>query len=118
MPHFNEPSDKYACYKDQLVLPNRQPAGFVRQLLGAELVVSSSLHGLILAEAYGVPSVYLDWGNGEDRFKYDDYDHGTGRMQWHAGHSVEECLALGGNRPFDLNAVQRGLLDSFPHDLW
>ncbi len=62
VPHFNEPSDKYVRYKDQLVLPNRQPAGFVRQLLCAELVVSSSLHGLILAEAYGVPSVYLDWG--------------------------------------------------------
>ncbi|MCW0402402.1 hypothetical protein NB689_002432 [Xanthomonas sacchari] len=118
VPHFNEPLDKYAQYKDHLVLPNRQPAAFVRQLLGADLVVSSSLHGLILAEAYGVPSVYLDWGNGEDRFKYDDYYAGTGRGRWHAGHTVEECVALGGNTVFDLAAVQRGLLESFPHDLW
>ena len=92
--------------------------GSCGKLLGAELDGLQFLARPILAEAYGIPSVYLNWRNGEDRFKYDDYYHGTGRMQWHAGHSMEECLALGGNVPFDLNAVQRGLLDSFPYDLW
>ncbi|MBN6151159.1 polysaccharide pyruvyl transferase family protein [Xanthomonas sp. AmX2] len=118
IPHFNEPASKYQAFSDHLIFPNCKPATFVRQLLSAQMIVSSSLHGLILAEAYGIPAVYLDWGNGEERFKYDDYYHGTGRQQWHAGHSVEECLELGGNGEFDLAGLQRGLLESFPHELW
>ena len=72
IPHFNESPEKYAAYRDRLLLPNMKPLAFVRALLGAETVVSSSLHGVILAEAYGIPAVYLDSGNGENRFKYED----------------------------------------------
>jgi len=118
VPHFNEPMEKYREFTDVLVPPDCPPVTFMRALLGAELVVSSSLHGLILAEAYGIPSVYLDWGNGEDRFKYDDYYAGTGRTQWHSGNTVAECVALGGNGPFDLAALQEGLLAAFPYELW
>lgn len=118
IPHFNEPVGKYAAWQDRLLLPSTLPLAFVRGLLGAKRVVSSSLHGVILAEAYGIPAVYLDSGNGENRFKYDDYYGGTGRASWHAGRSVEECLDLGGNAPFDLAGLQKGLRDAFPYDLW
>jgi pyruvyltransferase len=118
VPHFNESADKYAAYHDHLVLPTCKPLAFVRALLGADLVVSSSLHGVILAEAYGIPAVYLDNGNGEHRFKYDDYYRGTGRSQWHSGDSVAACRSLGGNAGFDLAALQEGLMAAFPYDLW
>jgi pyruvyltransferase len=118
VPHFNESPDKYAAYRDHLVLPTCKPLAFVRALLGADLVVSSSLHGVILAEAYGIPAVYLDSGNGEHRFKYDDYYRGTGRSEWHAGESVEACRSLGGNSAFDLAALQDALMAAFPYDLW
>ena len=118
IPHFNEPVERYAAWGDHLLLPTMLPLAFVRTLLGARMVVSSSLHGVILAEAYGIPAVYLDSGNGEARFKYDDYYAGTGRTRWRSGTSVEECLDLGGNAPFDLAALQRGLLATFPYDLW
>jgi pyruvyltransferase len=118
VPHFNEPEDKYAAYRDHLVLPTCKPLAFVRALLGADLVVSSSLHGVILAEAYGIPAVYLDSGNGEHRFKYDDYYRGTGRSEWHRGDSVAACRSLGGNGGFDLAALQDGLMAAFPYDLW
>lgn len=118
VPHFNESPDKYAAYRDHLVLPTSKPVAFVRALLGADLVVSSSLHGVILAEAYGIPAVYLDSGNGEHRFKYDDYYHGTGRSEWHSGDSVEACRSLGGNGGFDLAGLQDALMAAFPYDLW
>jgi pyruvyltransferase len=118
VPHFNETPDKYAAYRDHLVLPTCKPLAFVRALLGAGLVVSSSLHGVILAEAYGIPAVYLDSGNGEHSFKYDDYYHGTGRSRWHCGTSVEACRSLGGNAGFDLAALQDALMAAFPYDLW
>lgn len=118
IPHFNEPPEKYAAYRQQLVLPTAKPLAFVAALLGAEKVVSSSLHGVILAEAYGIPAIYLDSGNGEHRFKYDDYYQGTGREKWHLGRSVEECLDLGGNARFDLDSIQTSLMQAFPYDLW
>jgi len=118
IPHFNESPAKYDAYRDRLLLPNIKPLAFVRALLGAERVVSSSLHGVILAEAYGIPATYLDSGNGENRFKYDDYYAGTGRTSWHSGRTVEECLDLGGNGPFDLRNIQVALREAFPYDLW
>ena len=118
IPHFNEPVDRYAAWHDHLLLPSTPPLAFVRALLGARTVVSSSLHGVILAEAYGIPAVYLDSGNGEARFKYDDYYAGTGRSSWRSGTGVGGCLGLGGHAPFDLAALQHGLLATFPYDLW
>ena len=118
VPHFNEPAEKYAAHADRLVLPTLSPLNFVRALLTAGCVVSSSLCGVIIAEAYGVPAVYLDSGNGEHRFKYDDYDVGTGRTQWQAGTTVDECRAVGGNADFDRDSLRRGLVGAFPYDLW
>ena len=51
----------------------------LREILAAEVVVSSSLHGLILAEAVGVPAVLLRPPPTEPFTKYEDYYQGTGR---------------------------------------
>lgn len=48
----------------------------VEQLAGASAVVSSSLHGLIVAQAYGVPWVWLDVTDhqlGGKDFKFEDF---------------------------------------------
>jgi pyruvyltransferase len=53
----------------------------VDRIAGCAVIVSSSLHGLIVAEAYGIPAVWVRAG---DRvlggaFKFDDHYLGTGR---------------------------------------
>ncbi len=118
VPHLNEPAEKFAAYHDHLLLPSCKPAAFVSQLLRARFIISSSLHGIILAEAYGIPAIYLDMGNGESSLKYDDYYYGTGRMAYHKASSIEEALDKGGNPAFDLEAIQHGLMKAFPWDLW
>lgn len=47
----------------------------IEQITSCEFIISSSLHGLIVSDAYGVPNVWAEfsdniWGNG---FKYRDY---------------------------------------------
>lgn len=118
IPHLHEPAEKFGPYREHLLLPTSKPATFVTELLRARLVISSSLHGIILAEAYGIPAVYLDMGNGESHLKYDDYYYGTGRSSYHTASSVEEGIETGGNAAFDLPRIQQGLMGAFPWDLW
>lgn len=47
----------------------------VRQVKSCEKIISSTLHGLIVSDAYGVPSEWVKFSNGVggDDFKYADY---------------------------------------------
>ena len=48
---------------------------FINEILESEVVLTSSLHGLIVSEAYGVPCVWVEFDGCKprDRFKYDDF---------------------------------------------
>lgn len=118
IPHMHESSDKFRKYADRITSPSCRPVNFIRDILTADFVISSSLHGIILAEAYGIPSIYLNSNNGEPFSKYEDYYRGTDRSSFHFGTSVEDCLKLGGNHAFNIEFVQNRLLTSFPLDLW
>jgi pyruvyltransferase len=88
----------------------------VDAILGADFVVSSSLHGIILADAFGVPARYLRMSETEAMFKYDDYAQGTGRSGLLPASSVEEALEMGPHEPCRFDA--EALLRAFPIDLW
>lgn len=88
----------------------------IERILGADMVVASSLHGLILAEAFGIPARMLRLSDTESTFKYDDYAQGTGRPKLRFARSVARALDMGGDTPavFDGDA----LAAAFPFDLW
>lgn len=88
-------------------------------IASAKMVISSSLHGIILAESYGVPAILLDVGN-RDLFKYYDYYEGTGRKKIPVVKTIEEGLHFNFDGYIfpDVKTVQKNLLDSFPVDLW
>lgn len=93
---------------------------FLDKLLEARLVISSSLHGIILAEAYGIPAIMLNDTPTEDITKYKDWYYSTGRYDFPIADTVEEALMM---EPALLDkdilkAMQERLLDSFPTDLW
>ena len=56
--------------------------GFVEELNACEYIVSSSLHGLILAEAYDIPNCWmeLECAQQRSRFKYDDFYASIGKQ--------------------------------------
>ena len=95
--------------------------GFIDDIASSELVVSSSLHGIILAEAYGVPAVMYIPQEHKDRigeFKFRDYYYSTGRYEFPIAPSVEEALTVKPPALPDLKGLQDNLLKSFPYDLW
>ncbi|WP_205499826.1 polysaccharide pyruvyl transferase family protein [Rufibacter psychrotolerans] len=88
----------------------------VEEILKAEFVIASSLHGLIIAEAFGIPACYIRLTETENLFKYNDYLQGTGRGNIEFATSVAQALEMGGMAP-PVFAPQK-LLDAFPIDLW
>jgi pyruvyltransferase len=87
----------------------------ITQILEAELVIASSLHGIIIAEAYGIPARQLRISKTAPLFRYQDYYEGTGRHLAFA-RSVPEAVELGGMQPVTID--HRKLLNAFPWDLW
>jgi pyruvyltransferase len=88
----------------------------IEKILDSKFVISSSLHGVIVAEAYGIPAKLLRIAETEPLFKFNDYYAGTGRDHFEFATSVEEALQMGGEEPFkcDLEA----LYNSFPFEYW
>ena len=131
LPMFYQPSDmtkRYAYrvvphmvygteYPNVLTPHTDDWKGFIDGIVQSELVISSSLHGIILAEAYGIPTILLNDHN-MNLFKYRDYYTSTGRETFPVAASVEEALSLVPSPPPDFTSLRKGLLDSFPIDLW
>ncbi|MBQ8316307.1 MAG: polysaccharide pyruvyl transferase family protein [Lachnospiraceae bacterium] len=90
----------------------------IDEIYNSKLVISSSLHGIILAEAYGIPAIMLDDIVRNDRFKYNDYYYSTGRYVYPIASSVEEALQMQIPEVPDLSQLKKNLFDSFPVDLW
>lgn len=59
----------------RIIDPAASPWRVIREIAACELVISQSLHGLIVADALGIPNVWVapsdDMAGG--RFKFDDY---------------------------------------------
>lgn len=97
------------------VSPTEPLAVVLSAIADAELVVGSSLHAVIVAEALGVPSRAVRT-SAEPAFKYLDYYEGTGRANVQIALSVTDAIRLGG---LDSALVtDPALADSFPKDLW
>ncbi|MFC3120828.1 polysaccharide pyruvyl transferase family protein [Agaribacter flavus] len=118
VPQLNDDMNKYKAYTEKLISPRLMPSQFIKKLLSAKKVISSSLHGIILAEAYGIEAVFYDSGSGESAFKYEDYYKGTGRDTFHSAKSIEEALIATMPPIPDLLTRQQALIKAFPYDLY
>lgn len=99
----------------------RDPWAVVDEIARATVVVSSSLHGLIVADAYGIPNVWVPsnpWMAAKGAFKFRDYFAAVGRRDEMAADlrqglaRARAILARGGADPADparLEALGRGL---------
>lgn len=86
----------------------------MKTIAASHLLVTSSLHGIVIADALGVP-VSPVRPTAESMFKYEDYYEGTGRALPIFSESV--ARALDASAP-GLSWDSRTLVDAFPRDLW
>ncbi len=120
IPHYNHEFYFQSCdvetVKTDAALPD-----FVSKIIASRGVVSSSLHGIILAEAYGRPAVWFSpEGTTEPDFKFLDYYAGTGRYSVECEVEFEQALnKLESYQDVpDLTCLQDNLEKNFPLDLW
>lgn len=112
---------RYAGHPD-LVDPRGDPLAVVSRIARSEAVVTSSLHGLVVAEAFGIPCALVRAGV-EPEFKYLDYAGGTGRGELRTFDdpvsATRYATSPGAARePALAGWDPTALLDAFPVDLW
>lgn len=90
----------------------------IDKIVSCKKVYSSSLHGIILAEAYGVPAVFFRGIHKFIDFKYKDYYASTGRYDVPMANNLAEALSYEAPELPNLSKLQTGLMESFPYDLW
>ena len=90
------------------------PLQMIDAIMGAERVISSSLHGIIFAESLGIPACWLAPVGGEDDLKYYDYYFGTGRFAVKRFDTVEDALRA---EPMPLPKFDfQAYADTFPRE--
>lgn len=97
-----------------LLRPTAALSTCLRRIAASRLVVGSALHGLVVAEALGIPARLVRSGV-EHPLKYEDYYRGTGRQACPA-RDVAQAISWGGQAPPQWEPGP--LLDAFPLDLW
>lgn len=135
IPHIFKNRFKPNPQNDYVFIPNQQDLPIVNEfanvvsplrgwnsvidaIVKSKLVLSSSLYGLIVADAFGIPARYVRLTQNEDLFKYKDYYLGTGRTEseFKFANSIEEGLEMDGAAAIRYNTLP--LIKSFPLALW
>ena len=120
--HFSDEKklekNKKFIYLDPIVNINHYE-DIIDDIASAKLVISSSLHGIIIAEAYGVPAILMKGSQTDNKFKYDDYYYSTGRFNYDIADNENDALELLKNyKKVDLSKLQKNIIDSFPYDVF
>ncbi|GGO66940.1 GumL protein [Microbacterium nanhaiense] len=113
IPNFND-MNIYRGHPD-LVSPLQTPEKIVAEISRSELVVGSSLHAMVFADALGVPARLIKSVH-EHPFKYEDYYLGSGRDPQQPAETVEAAVRAGGSDP--LSYDESALVEALPYNLF
>lgn len=116
IPHYSEEHLFPKNLFPNVVYPTDPWKDVVRKILDSKFVISSSLHGVVVAEAYGIPARYLRISDHEPLYKYNDYYLGTNRSSFTYASTVQEALEMGGEPPCVCDLEK--LYTSFPFEYW
>ena len=113
VPNLNDFSD-YNNSSD-LIHPCSSFDQILKRILSTDFVVGSSLHAIIIAEAFGKSARFIKSVH-ENEFKYLDYCYATGRSKPKFATNLQHAFDLGPMPPIQFDAIS--LLKAFPFDLF
>ncbi|MFT6417554.1 MAG: hypothetical protein ACJARZ_002922 [Dokdonia sp.] len=131
IPHYVDYTQAEAQFGNEediiiINLINNDHEAVTRQILSCERIVSSSLHGVIVAQAYGIPAVWVQFSDklSGDNVKFDDYFESVG-VATYIGPYIEEGSTTAvfseffnthvhTADPILLAKCQQDLIDAFP----
>lgn len=126
VPHYLDyDSDKLEKFKHndyfEILDVRESPEKIIKKISSSSFVMSSSLHGLIIADSYQIPNVLYNISGNINFFKYDDYYSATGGEKKVVNDSIElldiDYLTFLKNsyQPIqNLEMIQENILESFP----
>ncbi len=118
--HYAKPEGELPKSLHQIEIQTDNYEFFIDELLRSGKVISSSLHGIILAESYGIPAVYLNKDFG-DELKFWDWYMSTNRPYVQYATTLEEAITMEPMQGIGaeyLKQMQMQLIEAFPVDLW
>lgn len=97
VPHYADYEDINSLYSNKVEVINIQTLNveeFVNQIVSSKYILSTSLHGLIIAHAYGVPALWIKKGyiHSSD-FKFYDYFSSVNIKPYKAFINIDEILS-------------------------
>jgi len=86
IPHFQDYNNKKLekfkrDNRFEIIDVRNKPEDIIKKISSATLVLSSSLHGLIISDSYNVPNMLYNISGKTQFFKYDDYYSATNRQK-------------------------------------
>ena len=131
IPHHKEVADPAFLklekkYKDAVLIdPHGDPETVLRLISQCRKIISSSLHGVIVSDSYGIPNCWVRTPGetlGNSEYKYHDYfsAFGTDRKPFILDGKcpdVKKDFTLSWGKKSELRKKQRELLHCFPLDI-
>ncbi|MBY4130556.1 polysaccharide pyruvyl transferase family protein [Rhodococcus fascians] len=107
-----------------LIDPSRKPSKVVADITSCEFVMSTSLHGLIVADSYGIPNAWIELKEeiGGSGYKFEDYySVFDGEAVQHPSSLVWDTKKIAQlqveYKPVpNLKEIQSNLIAAFPYD--
>jgi pyruvyltransferase len=119
--HFINPIEIPESCRNNIIsidVKTKNYKSFIDSIVTCEKVISASLHGIILAEAYGIPAIFLNINRDTELLKYYDWYFSSNRKYVKIASSIDEAVSMDCLPLPDLNSMRTNLMNSFPYDLW
>ena len=119
IPHFSSVEKYKNANLNVINMRTDDYKGVIDSISASNLIISASLHGIILAETYGVPAVFFNDGMDSELMKYYDWYYSTSRYSVKIANSIEEAINMGPmEMPKTLDIMRDDIVNVFPYDLW
>lgn len=97
IPHYLDYNNIHNQYSNKYEIVNIRTNNveyFIDQITSSKYILSTSLHGLIIAHAYGIPALWIKKGPiASSSFKFYDYFSSVGIPQYEGFTNIEEILS-------------------------